>query len=143
LFLPMMAYLKTQLVQLDEHTIEDELIFPSHDGYIFHDSRGFEAGDDAELKIVQDFVRRRSQERRLRDRVHAIWFVSLGVYDYKFKKGLLFRYCISMDNVRPWLEFKHFGDIGADKNSTSGPNFTNAIDLTSLASPCNSGIYEI
>jgi hypothetical protein len=30
-----------------------------HDGYVFHDSRGFEADYQKELDIVQDFVWRR------------------------------------------------------------------------------------
>ena len=64
-------------MQRGEHNIEDELIFSNHTGYIFHDSRGFEAGMRAELNVVQEFVRRRSQEKRLEDRLHAIWFVSL------------------------------------------------------------------
>ena len=55
-------------------------MFANHDGYVFHDSRGFEAGAEDELKIVQDFVRRKSQEKRLKDRLHAIWFVPLGIY---------------------------------------------------------------
>jgi hypothetical protein len=62
-------------VQRGEHNIENELSFTSHDGYVFHDSRGFEGGNETELEIVQDFVRRKSQERRLKDRLHAIWFV--------------------------------------------------------------------
>jgi hypothetical protein len=61
------------------HNIEDELIFTNHDGYIFHDSRGFEAGGEEELQIVQDFVRRKSREGRLEDRLHAIWFVPLAI----------------------------------------------------------------
>jgi hypothetical protein len=61
------------------HHIEDELIFTNHDGYIFHDSRGFEAGGEEELQIVQDFVRRKSREERLEDRLHAIWFVPLAI----------------------------------------------------------------
>jgi len=59
------------------HDINDELIFTNHDGYIFHDSRGFEAGGEGELKTVQEFVKRKSQKRRLKDRLHAIWFVQL------------------------------------------------------------------
>ena len=62
-------------VQRGEHDIEDELTFTNHDSYLFHDSRGFEAGDGKELKIVQDFVRRRSQGTKLKERLHAIWFV--------------------------------------------------------------------
>jgi hypothetical protein len=49
------------------HNIEDELIFTNHTGYIFHDSCGFEAGGEDELKIVQEFVRRKSRERQLED----------------------------------------------------------------------------
>jgi hypothetical protein len=63
------------LVQRGEHNIEDELRFSSNRGYVFHDSRGFESGDDTELEIVQDFVRRMSRKKRLGDRLHAIWFV--------------------------------------------------------------------
>jgi hypothetical protein len=64
------------------HDIEDELVFANHNGYIFHDSRGLESGSHDELKIVQDFVSGRSRERRLKDRLHAIWFVFQGVYNY-------------------------------------------------------------
>jgi hypothetical protein len=65
----------TLLMQRGEHNIEDELVFSSHTGYVFHDSRGFEAGnDDNELKVVREFVNRRSRERQLKDRLHAIWF---------------------------------------------------------------------
>ena len=62
------------------HNIDDELVFTNHDGYLFHDSRGFEAGGEEELKIVQDFVSRKSSERELKDKLHAIWFVPLGSY---------------------------------------------------------------
>ena len=54
--------------------IDDEIVFSNHDGYIFHDSRGFEAGDEKELEIVQNFVRQKSGEKRLASRLHAIWF---------------------------------------------------------------------
>ena len=70
------------LVQRGEHDIENELTFTNHEGYVFHDSRGFEAGDGKELKIVQEFVGRRSQERKLRDRLHAIWFAPVGICNF-------------------------------------------------------------
>ncbi|KAF8262504.1 hypothetical protein EI94DRAFT_1601852 [Lactarius quietus] len=57
-----------------EHNIEDEIVFSNHDAYIFHDSRGFEAGSKKELRIVQRFIRKTSRKRRLQDRLHAIWF---------------------------------------------------------------------
>jgi hypothetical protein len=103
------------------HNIEDELIFTNHTGYVFHDSRGFESGSKDELKIVQEFVRRRSRERRLKDRLHAIWFVLFGIYPSKFTR-LLVRYCIPMDNGRPEPELKYFNDICPDKNGVSNYN---------------------
>jgi hypothetical protein len=106
------------------HNIEDELIFTNHTGYIFHDSRGFEAGGEDELKLVQEFVRRKSRERLLEDRLHAIWFVPFGIYPSKFTT-LLVRYCIPMDNVRPELDLKYFDDICLDKNGMSNYNFMN------------------
>jgi hypothetical protein len=62
-------------MQRGQHDINDELIFTNHDGYVFHDSRGFEAGSKDELETVQEFVKSKSQQTRLRDRLHAIWFV--------------------------------------------------------------------
>jgi hypothetical protein len=70
-------------VQRGLHDIDDELIFKNHAGYVFHDSRGFEAGGEDELKIVQEFVRRKSQGVQVNDRLHAIWFVPSGTYTYK------------------------------------------------------------
>ncbi|KAH9169819.1 hypothetical protein EDB89DRAFT_2193581, partial [Lactarius sanguifluus] len=66
-----------------EHTIDDELVFSNHKGYVFHDTRGIESGSTKELDILQEFIRRKCGERRLRDRLHAIW------------------YCVPMDNQRP------------------------------------------
>jgi hypothetical protein len=106
------------------HNIEDELIFTNHTGYIFHDSRGFEAGSEDELKIVQEFVRRKSRESQLEDRLHAIWLVPFGIYPSKSTWSLV-RYCIPMDNVRPELDLKYFDDICPDKNGTSNYNFMN------------------
>jgi len=70
-------------VQRGGHNIEDEIV--SENGYVFHDSSGFESGSEKELKIAQAFVRRRSRERRFKDRLHAIWFIPLGsIYNSKF-----------------------------------------------------------
>lgn len=104
--------------QPGNHNIEDELIFTNHNGYVFHDSSGFEAGSEDELKIVHEFVHRKSRERLLKDRLHAIWFVLSFRSSCEFAT-LLLRYCIPMDNVRPELDLKHFGDICPDKNGTS------------------------
>ena len=67
------------------HDINDELVFTSErysdcGGYIFHDSRGFEAGSKDELETIQEFVKHMSQKKRLKERLHAIWFVLLCIY---------------------------------------------------------------
>jgi hypothetical protein len=95
-------------------------VFTNHDGYIFHDSRGFEAGSEDELKIVREFVLRKSREKRLKNRLHAIWFalLPLGIYSWELPR-LLFRYCIPMDNDRPTLDLKHFENICPDENGMS------------------------
>ena len=74
------------------YNIEDELVLANHDGYIFHDSRGFEDGSEDELKIIREFVLRKSREKRLKNRLHAIWFafLPLSIYICKFT-SLLFQ----------------------------------------------------
>jgi hypothetical protein len=62
-------------IQRGEHNVNDELIFENNEDYIFHDSRGFESGNIEPLLAVQDFVRKKAGEKRLKDRLHAIWLV--------------------------------------------------------------------
>ena len=52
-------------------------MFSNHTGYVFHDSCGIESGGTEELETVRRFVRRKSRcgEKKLRDKLHAIWFV--------------------------------------------------------------------
>jgi hypothetical protein len=89
----------TRFMQRPQRNIEDELIFPSHNGYIYHLGPGLESGSDHELNIVRDFVSRRSRERRLKDRVHAIWFVPFGCLqsqvDGVFFPGTAFRWTMT------------------------------------------------
>ncbi|KAH8989349.1 hypothetical protein EDB86DRAFT_3197490, partial [Lactarius hatsudake] len=84
--------------QRGEHSIEDELMFSNHKGYIFHDSRGIESCSIEELWTLQEFIRRKCRETRLEDKLHAIW------------------YCVPMDNQRPQLDLKFFKDICPDRN---------------------------
>ncbi|KDR66205.1 hypothetical protein GALMADRAFT_1206289 [Galerina marginata CBS 339.88] len=44
------------------HNIDDEIRFHSLPGFVFHDSRGFEAGSLEELSTVQQFVKDHSSE---------------------------------------------------------------------------------
>ncbi|KAH8982351.1 hypothetical protein EDB86DRAFT_2812224 [Lactarius hatsudake] len=81
------------IFQRGEHRIDDELVFSNHPGYVFHDSRGIEAGGTEELKTLHDFIQRKCRMTRLGSRLHAIW------------------YCVPMDNQRPQLDLKFFKDI--------------------------------
>ncbi|KAL4064062.1 hypothetical protein V8B97DRAFT_1350010 [Scleroderma yunnanense] len=55
-----------------EHNIEDELIFRSNTGFVFHDSRGFEAGSVEEVKLMKNFLTDRAAITKLEKRIHAI-----------------------------------------------------------------------
>ncbi|KAN0137755.1 hypothetical protein V8E53_004239 [Lactarius tabidus] len=85
-------------VNRGEHSIDDELVFSNHKGYVFHDSQGIEAGDEEKLEIVKEFIRRKCGETRLRDRLHAIW------------------YCVPMDDHRPGLNLRFYKNICPDQN---------------------------
>ncbi|KAJ7094927.1 hypothetical protein C8R44DRAFT_890071 [Mycena epipterygia] len=60
--------------------IENEITFRSNPLFIFHDSRGIEAGADLEkdsplrIEYLWSFLRKRSMAKRLRDQIHAVWF---------------------------------------------------------------------
>ncbi|KIJ89505.1 hypothetical protein K443DRAFT_117890, partial [Laccaria amethystina LaAM-08-1] len=57
-----------------EHNIEDEMTFDSNPRYVFHDSRGFEAGRTSELEDVKNFIQQRSAVSHMKEQLHAIWY---------------------------------------------------------------------
>ena len=56
-----------------DHDIDKPLTFPTNDRIIIHDSNGFEAGEEANVQKVLDFIDCRSKMPALCDRLHAIW----------------------------------------------------------------------
>ncbi|KAG1841637.1 hypothetical protein C8R48DRAFT_665741 [Suillus tomentosus] len=56
------------------HNIENEMVFKSNPGFIFHDSRGFEAGGASEFEKVKEFIASRSKEQKMTNQLHAIWY---------------------------------------------------------------------
>ncbi|KAN0088849.1 hypothetical protein V8E55_005906 [Tylopilus felleus] len=67
-----------------EHNIQHEISFRSNDRFVFHDSRGFEAGSEDELHMLQSFIEERANKQAPGEHLHSIW------------------YCISMeDHSRP------------------------------------------
>ena len=63
--------------QRGEHDIEHEISFRSNDRFVFHDSRGFEAGSEDELRKVQLFIEARAKNGELGKHLHAIWSKSM------------------------------------------------------------------
>ena len=55
------------------HNIENEMVFRSNSGFVFHDSQGFEAGGIKEFDRMKDFVTERAKTTFLKKRIHAIW----------------------------------------------------------------------
>ena len=55
------------------HNIENELVFRSNPGFIFHDSHGFEAGGTSELETIKRFIAEKSEEKQLSSQLHVIW----------------------------------------------------------------------
>ncbi|KAJ7511967.1 hypothetical protein B0H11DRAFT_1789273 [Mycena galericulata] len=55
------------------HNVEDEIRFPSKPDFVFHDSRGVEAGSTEELSVVQQFVEHHTSTVKLKEQLHAIW----------------------------------------------------------------------
>ncbi|CCT76258.1 uncharacterized protein FFUJ_14106 [Fusarium fujikuroi IMI 58289] len=71
------------------HQINDELSWKDRPDLIVHDSGGFEAGGDDELRCVQDFLKKKSSETDLDKRLHVIWYVWWLSKQTHFHFGLL------------------------------------------------------
>ncbi|PPQ85303.1 hypothetical protein CVT25_009982 [Psilocybe cyanescens] len=56
------------------HDIHRAFTFKSNPKFIFHDSAGFEAGGEEELKAVMDFIEECSKAHGVDDQIHIIWF---------------------------------------------------------------------
>ncbi|KAF9059038.1 hypothetical protein BDP27DRAFT_1453539 [Rhodocollybia butyracea] len=63
--------------------IEYEITYPSDLDYVFHDSKGMEAGSEMELHILREFIDARQKKQFMKDQLHVIWL------------------CLPMDNDRP------------------------------------------
>ncbi|KAF8152430.1 hypothetical protein B0H34DRAFT_755201 [Crassisporium funariophilum] len=56
------------------HNVRRSFVFKSNPGFIFHDSPGFEAGGEEELKAVMTFIQKSSKAKNVDDQIHVIWF---------------------------------------------------------------------
>jgi hypothetical protein len=101
-----------------EHNIEHQITFPGSN-FIFHDSRGIEAGGEDELQTVMSFIQKRSKQPELRDQLHAIW------------------YCIPMDDTRPVsgaeADFFKFGTGRGRKTSAVHVDYSEKVTINSAS----------
>ncbi|OJA09739.1 hypothetical protein AZE42_09939 [Rhizopogon vesiculosus] len=59
--------------QRGEANIDTEHISKQNEKFVLHDSKGFEPGEEDNVKIVQEFIQRRRHMKALGDRLHAVW----------------------------------------------------------------------
>jgi hypothetical protein len=62
----------TLVLQRGMHNIEHQITYPGSN-FIFHDSKGFEAGAIVEIEDVWAFIEKRSSETELKNQLHVIW----------------------------------------------------------------------
>jgi hypothetical protein len=75
MFLECCFYLVSKGPKCGLHNINDEIRFRPKPGFVFHDSRGVEAGSATELSTVQQFIEERSSAvKDLRTQLHVIWY---------------------------------------------------------------------
>ncbi|KAG8911616.1 hypothetical protein FRC02_006494, partial [Tulasnella sp. 418] len=56
------------------HDIENEIHYRRNPRFVFHDSRGFEAGSTEEIDKVRSFIKQRAAENELKYKLHVIWY---------------------------------------------------------------------
>ncbi|KAJ8483089.1 hypothetical protein ONZ45_g14727 [Pleurotus djamor] len=117
------------------HDIEQELIFPNNPNFLFHDSRGIEAGGKDELELVKQFIAKRASAKKLEDRIHVIWFIRV------FRKLLMkpsltkpSRYCIPVDNDRILTEAEKafFENIGGPSDANNSEQLSHNIPVIAI-----------
>ena len=59
------------------HDIEHQITYDGSN-FIFHDSKGFEAGADEEMRDPWAFIEKRATETELQKQLHAIWYTCAG-----------------------------------------------------------------
>ena len=72
----------TLAIQRGIHDIHRSFVFKSNPGFLFHDSPGFETGDEKQLQEVLSFMEKKAKSKDVDDQLHAIWSVSLSQRTY-------------------------------------------------------------
>ncbi len=73
-----MTELDPVVIKRGIHDINRPFAFANNPQFIFHDSPGFETGDESQLKAVQSFIEERARSTEVDSQLHAIWSLSLS-----------------------------------------------------------------
>lgn len=57
---------------MGDHDIEDEFVFKSIPGFVFHDSQGFEYNSFEQLELIMAFMKAQGVVE-LEKQIHCIW----------------------------------------------------------------------
>ena len=92
-------------IQRGIHDIRRPFAFQSNPGFIFHNSPGFETGDEKQLQEVQSFIEEKAKSGDVNDQLHAIWSVfaisaCILATDDKFCGK---RFCVVLNSARPLM----------------------------------------
>lgn len=79
-------------------------MFASNPTFIFHDSRGFEAGSVEELEAVKSFISTRAAANSLKEQLHAIWYDNyIRLYSAELPACSLTRLKHHVGIAYPWM----------------------------------------
>ncbi|PPQ94247.1 hypothetical protein CVT25_006737 [Psilocybe cyanescens] len=114
------------------HDVRRAFTFKSNPQFIFHDSAGFEAGGEEELKAVMDFIEECSKAHEVNDQIHIIWFC----FEPDVSRPLLDLEVKFFNENRKWnvpvvAIFMKFDDLISqvwNRNNTSEQNTKHALD---------------
>ena len=116
-------------IQRAIHNIHRSFAFKSNPGFIFHDSPGFETGDERQLWEVLSFIEKRAKSNEVDDQLHAIWSVSQSQRTY-WPLIISFvgeRFCFVLNNVRPLLPLETaFFETARAGTGFYHPNFSSS-----------------
>ena len=105
-------------IQRGIHDIHRPFAFRSNPGFIFHDSPGFETGDEKQLQEVLSFMEEKAKARNVDDQLHAIWSVSLSHHTYwtlMFSSAVKVLFCSEQCSASITMETEFFETARAGK----------------------------
>jgi len=132
--------------QRGHHDINNELVFGSNPGFVFHDSCGFEAGGEDEFQKMKEFVSERASTTHLKKRIHAIWqaiiYILLCLILIFSVTGIASQWMSTTEPSR-WLRKSFFPSVTPTTVHRSYNILDPITDNGASFSSCGRSVYEI